>query len=270
MSTLAQLQSDFLRNISGAGAPVASQLDGSQGIAPDLGLQIYTHAYSARLREALHSDHAALAWYLGEERWLRTCNDYIAKHPSRQRSLRNFGNQLPEFLRQHPSHKSHPRIAELAAFERALLDSFDAADAPTADWQALLALPESAWPTLCPQFQPSLIRQSTRTNAVQVWMAAQSGEALPKQVRIATSQRSDWAIWRDSKLVTHFRSLPEAEAAALDHFRAGGDFAMCCELLLQWFAADAVPAQALAFMGQWCSDGWIASWTRTPTSRTSQ
>ncbi len=262
MITLAQLQSDFLRNISGAGAQVASQLEASQGIAPDLGLRIYTHAYGARLREALQSDHAALAWHLGDKRWLRTCNDYIAQHPSRQRSLRNFGNQLPEFLRHHSSHQSHPRFAELAAFERALLDSFDAADAPTADWQALLALPEAAWPTLCPEFQPSLLRQSMRTNAVQVWMAAQSGEPVPNNARIAGEQRSNWAIWRDSTLVTHFRSLPEPEAAALDHFRAGGDFASCCEALLQWFAAADVPAQALALMGQWCTDGWIVSWTR--------
>ena len=131
MTALAQLQSDFLRNISGAGTPVSAQLDDSQGIASNLGLQIYTHAYGARLREALHSDHAALAWYLGDERWLRTCNDYIERHPSQHRSLRNFGNQLPEFLRHHPSHEAHPRIAELAVFERALLDSFDAADAPT-------------------------------------------------------------------------------------------------------------------------------------------
>ena len=269
MTALAQLQSDFLRNISGAGTPITAQLDDSQGIASNLGLQIYTHAYGARLREALHSDHAALAWYLGDERWLRTCNDYIERHPSQHRSLRNFGNQLPEFLRHHPSHEAHPRIAELAVFERALLDSFDAADAPTAEWQALLALPESAWPALCPRFQPSLVRQSTQTNAVQIWMAAQSGQAVPKNRRILGVHRAHWAIWRDPDLVTRFRSLPEPEAAALDHFHVGGDFAVCCELLLQWLPAEDVPAQALAFLGQWCRDGWVVSWT-TPFSRTSR
>ena len=269
MTALAQLQSDFLRNISGAGTLVAAQLEGDHGIAADLGLQIYTHAYGARLREALQSDHAALAWYLGEERWRRTCNDYIARHPSRQRSLRNFGNQLPEFLRHHPTHDAHPRIAELAAFERALLDSFDAADAPTADWHSLLALPADAWPTLRPRFQPSLLRQSMRTNAVQVWMAAQSGQPAPNNRRTVGVHRGQWAIWRDPEQVTHFRSLPDAEAAALDHFRAGGDFATCCELLLKWFPAEGVPAQALALLGQWCSDGWVVSWT-TPFARTSR
>lgn len=258
MTALAELQSGFLQHLRGADALAVSLLDAEQGIPPGLGLQIYTHAYGARLRDALLSDHAVLAQYLGDRRWQRIVDAYIAANPSTHRSLRHFGDALPRFLRLHFATRLHPRIAELAAFERALLDSFDAADAPVAHWDQLLVLPETRWPTLCPRFQPSLRRQATRTNCVQIWMAAQAGQALPKA---AFASRSDWAIWRDADLITHFRSLSETEAAALDLFMAGRDFAGCCDALLAYMPEADVPATALGYLAQWCADGWVASWT---------
>ena len=266
MTSLAQLQTGFLQHLRGSDISAAPLLEGRQGIPSGLGLDIYTHAYNARLREALHSDHAVLAQYVGDERWQRISSAYIHSHPSTHRSLRHFGDALPKFLRLHASTRLHPRIAELAAFERALLDSFDAADAPVATWDPLLALPENAWPTLCPRFQPSLRRQVTRTNCVQIWMAAHAGEPLPRH---GIGHRSDWAIWRDADLVTHFRSLAEPETLALDHFLAGRDFAGCCEALLAFLPEADVPAAALGYLGQWCRDGWVVSWT-TPFSRTSR
>lgn len=257
MKPLARLQSDFLRQIGGAPTPVADALDASTGISPALGLQIYGHAYGARLREALRSDHAALADYLGDAGWQEMSGGYIDAHPSRHRSLRQFGAALPEFLRRHWRYRQRPELAELAAFERALLDSFDAADALPTSWTALLALPESAWPALCPLFHPSLDRQRTRSNCVQIWLSLQGGGAA---VSGSLATNADWVIWRDQELVTRFRSLPGSEAAMLDHFLAGGDFAGACELLLRWSPADEVPAQALQYLGQWCADGWIRDW----------
>lgn len=258
MTTLAQLQTDFLQHLRGSEVSAAALLEGQQGIPSGLGLDIYTHAYGARLREALHSDHAVLAQYLGAERWQRIASAYIAANPSRHRSLRNFGDGLPRFLRLHHSTRLHPRVAELAAFERALLDSFDAADAPVATWADLLALPETGWPTLCLRFQPSLRRQATRTNCVQIWMAAHAGDPLPRH---GIAHRSDWAVWRDADLITHFRSLSEAEALALDHFMAGRDFASGCSALLACLPEADVPATALGYLAQWCADGWVAAWT---------
>jgi hypothetical protein len=259
---LARLQAQFFRQVSGLGGDDATPaLDASAGIAPALGLRIYAHAYGARLREALHSDHAALAAYLGAAAWARASADYIAAQPSRQRSLRQFGDGLPAFLRAHRRYRERPELAELAAFERALLDSFDAADASPVGWQELLALPAAAWPSLAPRLHPALGRLSTTSNCVESWLALQGDGPRPA---LSVSARGEWAIWRDPDLVTRFRSLPPPEAMLLDHFRTGGDFASGCEHLTRLLPADEVPAQALQYLGQWSGDGWISRWSGEP------
>ena len=171
MSTLAALQQDFLSTLTGAPLLIHA-LDAARGLAPKRGLAIYVNAYSARLREALHNDHASLAMLMGEQAWHALVAGYIAAHPSRGPSLRQFGDGLPDFLRRDARYAATPLLAELADFERALLDSFDAADAPVADWADLLALPPARWPRLRPGFVPSLARRVTRTAAVETWKAS--------------------------------------------------------------------------------------------------
>jgi len=256
MSALANLQQDFLRALTGAPSQVATALDAGRGIDAGLGLQIYVHAYSARLREALENDHAQLAKYLGDELWSQLVEAYVAAHPSRQTSLRHFGDALPGFLRSHGPFDAHPLLAELAAFERSLLDSFDAADSAFASWNELLDIPPSRWPHLRPRFVPSLGRLRTRMNAIETWQALKEDRTPPK----AAAQPGDWAIWRDAEQVTRFRSLAREEAALLDHFLAGGDFSAGCEALQLWHRADAVPALALETLARWCAEGWIRAW----------
>ncbi len=256
MSALAALQKDFLRALTGAGEEVSIALDGGRGIAPSLGLQIYVHAYSARLREALENDHALLAAYLGDELWQQLVLGYISAHPSRHTSLRHFGEGLPQYLRKTAPFSAHPVLAELAAFERSLLDSFDAAESSAAAWDELLQLAPSRWPQLRPSFVPSLGRLGTRMNTVDIWQALKQGRKPPTPRAVP----GDWVIWRDAEQVTRFRSLSTEEAALLDHFLAGGDFASACECLQRWHRAAQVPAVAVQALGVWCAEGWIRAW----------
>ena len=256
MSALAALQRDFLRALSGAPSRVSAALDGTRGIASDLGLQIYVHAYSARFREALANDHAQLAKYLGHDLWQELTETYIATHPSRHTSLRYFGEGLPGFLRSHAPFSRHPVLAELAAFERSLLDSFDAADAPLASWEDLLDTPPTRWPQLRPSFVPSLGRLGTRMNTVDIWKALKDEHRPPDVL----ASPGDWAVWRDAEQVTRFRSLGMEETVLLDHFLGGADFSSGCEALRRWHRAETVPALALQTLGRWCADGWIRAW----------
>lgn len=259
-ATLAALQRRFLERMRGGGAGFDDAIAQTR-MPAGTGLRIYRNAYDARLREALEHDHAALAHHLGDARWRALCADYIAACPSRHHSLRDFGNALPQYLRTAPAYAGAAELAQLAAFERGLLDSFDAADAAPALWRDLATLPPARWPTLLPHLHPSVRVLRFDCNVVEIWRAAKQSHAPPAVTRRA----STWVLWRDAERVGRFRSLEPAEADAVGHIAAGGDLAGLCDVLAASHAADAVPGAMLAVLQRWCGDGWIRAWDSLPS-----
>lgn len=255
--SLGDLQRQFLAHLRGHPAASLAAAITHARMSPEVGLNIYAHAYGARLRAALEHDHPVLGSYLGDQRWDELCAGYIAAFPSRHRSLRDLGADLPDFLAQTPAFRAIPEVAELARLERSLLDSFDSADAERAEWTQLLARPESAWPTLRLRFHPSLKVHRVLRNSVEIWRALKDGATPPPA---AAASSTEWLLWRDTDRVCRFRSLDGEESTALGHCLDGGDFAGLCESLLAWHGADAVPPAALAYLRAWCDEGLVSRW----------
>lgn len=254
MGLLTELQCDFLGALIDADRRVLMRLADDRRLARNTGLAIYENAYGARLREALENDHAILGRYLGDELWERLCASYIAAHPSQHPSLRRFADRLPDFLRSAAPFAEHPQLAEIAAFERCLLDAFDAADDVRTDWHAISRIPQSQWPRLKIRFHPSFRRHAATRNSVAIWQALKREEA-PPPVLLDSRQ---WAICRDIECVTRFRALDDDEAAGIDGFLAGGDFSTFCRTLLRWLVPDTVPARALELLRGWVAEGWLS------------
>jgi hypothetical protein len=199
-----------------------------------------------------------LGAYLGDERWETLCSGYIDAHPSRVRSLRDFGNALPAYLGEAESFRVHPQLGELARFERALLDSFDAADDPRADWAQLQAIPPDQWPALRMRLHRSVRVHRARHASVAIWQAIKAEQTPPAYSGIEDAV--DWVLWRDEDGVGRFRSLERERAAAFDCCRHGGSFAELCELLAIAHPAEDVPARVLGHLQDWCGQGWVAHW----------
>ncbi len=256
-AALAELQNAFLADMRGLTADAAmAHLAQNSRVPLMTGLGIYRNAYVARLREALENDHPALGQYLGDDLWAQMCNGYIAAYPSRVRSLRHFGESLPDYLANIEPFSASPQVAELARLERRLLDCFDAADARLANWQQLLSMPETDWPGLRLRFHPSLQYLQHAWNSIDVWNALKAGEAPPP----ATREITWWLLWRDIERVTRFRSMPEDESIAFQHFLRGGDFTGACEALLQVHPPEAVPGVAIGVLRRWSDDGVVMRW----------
>ncbi|MEO8011382.1 MAG: putative DNA-binding domain-containing protein [Dokdonella sp.] len=257
MSALSQLETRFLDHVRSNGVRAVDADACVDGIVPArVGLSIYAIAYRARLREALDNDHPMLALYLGDALWMQFCDGYIDAHPSRVRSLRDFGASVPSYLSRQSPFAAQPQIAELAQFERLLLDVFDAPEAAVVEWHDMLGLAAKAWPALRLQLHPSVRVMHCATAVVSIWRALKSGESPPTTLH---SSAPATLLWRDAERISRFRSIAADELAAIGAFVAGADFAAVCDTLVALHAAPQVPAIAVALLQSWFNDGLVAA-----------
>ncbi len=219
-------------------------------------LAAYWNAYRLRLIESLGEDFPLLQRHLGEPAFEALILDYIAAHPSRHRSIRWVGQDLPAFLRRRGSELE----AELADFEWSLGLCFDA---PEADGRAglddMAPIPPEDWPSLRFVFDPSLRWIDPWWNSVAIAQALQDEQPPPPAERGSYPVR--WLLWRQDEQL-HWRSLEPAEAWAVEAAHGGAAFAELCEGLLEWHGEDSAALAAAGYLKQWLHDGLITRITR--------
>jgi hypothetical protein len=250
VSGLDALQQTFQGDLLGVETGVLARLRSTSKADASTLLQVYRDAYILRLVEALSDDHPALLKLLGEIEFAALTRAYAAAHPSRHPSIRWFGAKLPGFLRETPPWAERPWLAELAAFERALRDAFDAADAAPIGLDAMAAVAPEAWPHLRLRFLPSLRRLDLGWSVARTWKE----DAPPERLEAALA----WAFWRP-ELVTEYRSLEIDEAWAIDAAAAGANFSELCEGLLRWHAPEQAPARAAGLLRAWLDQRMLAA-----------
>jgi hypothetical protein len=255
MSTdLARLQEAFQDYVlRGEGPFLAEVTDGARTDALTR-LGVYVAAYRLRLIEALETDFVALRAVLGPGRFESLCRAYIDAYPSDHYSLRYFGRHLARFLAQTEPWRNEPLLAELARFEWALVDAFDAADSEVATPQDMAGFSPEQWPGLVFRPHASVQRLDLEWNVPFLWQANDRKQALPAAER--APHLLGWVVWRQG-LQNYFRSLDAAEAFALDAVLRGDYFAAICEGLTEWIDAQNVAAHAAGLLRLWLTDGLI-------------
>ncbi len=254
MSELAALQGRFMRWLLQGDPELAADVADDGRLPLQTRLEVYRNAYGLRLAEALADSYPAVHTLLGDARFDALARSYIEAHPSTYRSIRWFGDRLAAYLAERAPWCEQPILAEMAAFEWALRDAFDAADAAPLARADLAALPPQAWAGLRLDFHPSVQRLDLQWNTVQLWQAIDDGRepVAPERGPYPVG----WVIWR-RELRTWFRSLEVDEAWALDRMRAGAPFAEVCAGLVEWIDEAYVPERAAALMARWLIDGKV-------------
>lgn len=239
-------------------------------------LEIYGNAYRIRLQKVIETDHPVLCAYLGDDLFDQLLQGYLQSHPSQVRSLRHFCAPLPEYLGAREPFSAHPILAELAAFESLLLDSFDAADRKRLDFSAVQALPAEQWPDMQLRLHPSVQFFLARWNSVESWQAmkAESDPPVAARIQLSDGQPDEqwvtrpWLVWRDRERLTQFRSLDGAEYELLRGVIDGKKFAELCELLLNWQTPDQIGQQIVSMMQRWFADGIVIAINQDQLART--
>jgi hypothetical protein len=256
MSDLARVQGEFQDYLLRGTHAIEARVVGSARVPVKTRLGIYGGAYGSRLIDALASSYPALAALLGAEDFQALGAEYVRTHDSPHFSIRNYGDELEEFLGAHADYSGVPLLAELARFEWLLCAVFDAADAEPLASAALAGARLADWPELRFTFHPSVRRVALAWNAPQLWKALTEGGERP-ELRVA-AQPVEWLAWRQD-LKTYFRSLEAPEAAALDAARKGESFGGLCELLAAAHGAGPAPAQAATLLAGWLGAGLIVA-----------
>jgi hypothetical protein len=90
-------------------------------------LEIYNRQYWFRIRQCFYEDYPGLRAILGDKRFERLADAYLARYPSQSFTLRNLGSWLVKFIQEEPRWVSpHKQLAlDLARLEWAHTEAFD-------------------------------------------------------------------------------------------------------------------------------------------------
>jgi hypothetical protein len=235
---------------SGVGELPADRLRGDARASAAERLSVYANAYFARILGVLRDDFPALAVALGADPFHDLATAYLVAHPPTRPSLREAGAELAPFLSGATAEAAYfrarwPFAADLARLERALLDAFDAPDAPALSREVLAELAPDAWEDLPLRLHPATALLSLAWPAHRLRAAHDAGEALPLE-GLAPEQTQICVSRRDERV--RFRAVPAPEAELLAALRAGAPFGAVCARL-----DDA--ALAAGFLGAWVEAG---------------
>ncbi len=254
MSSLPRTQDDFQHYLLRQEGPIVDEIVGDARLDASERLKIYATAYRLRLIEALDGDFVALKAHVGAERFEEIARAYIDTHPSDHFSLRHFGRHMANFLATTNPYRNELLLAELATFDWALTDSFDAADSVVATVEDMAKIAPDSWPQLVFVPHASMQRLNLEWNAPAIWKAADKDEPLPSPEK--APHPIGWVMWRQG-LQIYFRSLSVDEAFALDALLRGESFGGICEGLTEWIDAQNVAMHAAGLLKQWLSDSLI-------------
>ena len=211
-------------------------------------LEIYANAWFQRILGALKQDYGALAAGLGDAGMNDLALAYLIAHPPRHASLRYVGDRLADYLaddaRADFFRRRWPWCADLARFETALLDAFDAADAPVLARAQLARLLPEQWPALVLRVQPCarLLRLA--------WNVGPMTEKARAAPAPQAPEPSSFLVWRRDETV-RWRALEPLEAELFAAAQAGACFEDVCAAAARAIGDDAAPAEAAGMLGRW-------------------
>lgn len=255
MKELASLQDQFQKFILSNQFGINDFIVETEQVSVETRLGIYRDAYKLRLIESLTVTFPAVLAYLGTEAFEEMCSSYIDAHPSVYRSIRWYGDELAEFLKNFYD-KKYSFLAELAQFEWNMTLAFDAADRLVVQVADMAQVPGEAWADMKFNFHPSVHKLDYFWNVIPLWQTLVNDQELPELINSTTA--TSWVLWRAPDYVIQFYSLSEEETWALNSLFQGSSFGQLCEGLCQWVPVEEVGLRAASYLKNWIQNGMVS------------
>lgn len=239
------------------GLALEGLVHGDRGLSAEARLEVYANAYFERLRAALAKDFPDLARALGDDAFHDLVRVYLMLHPPQRPSIRDAGAHLAAFLREdgvaEPFRRRLPCAGDLAAFEWAQTEAFDAPDAALLAAGDLAAIPPDAWAAMRLAPIPALCRVCL------TWPVQALGDGAGPAEAAALAPRSTLLrVWRHEERV-RWRAISAREDAALALLARGACFGEICEELARSAGDEATAAEAASLLATWIADGCLCA-----------
>ncbi len=223
---------------------------------------------SSASSEALEHSFPILLQLMGSDEFAVLARNYIQRFPSVFRSVRYYGDQLAAFLSAEPRYAATPLLAEMARWEWAMANVFDAADATPIDIGALTDIKPESWAELRFEWSAALEVVSLRWNVAAIWKACRKERALQGmslqgvRLRRQCLRRDFWSGpatgscgVRNCKYTSG--NFPQRKLRPSRRHARRESFGELCERLCGQLDEQAASLHAAAFLRGWVESGLI-------------
>jgi hypothetical protein len=215
-------------------------------------LDIYAHMYYARLLEILVAEYPTTREVLGARVFERACRRFVARHPSRHRTLNHLSMPFPAFLSRHLPRDRRSRLAvEVARIERAMEDVFDAPRAEPLTATQFGSIGADGWQGVRLGVVPALQLLALRYPANEYMNSLRSG----RKPRIPRSRPTFVIVYRRGYQV-HRRDQQPAQFRLMTALASGRTVTQAVRASAAGTRAS--PEKAAATFGAWFRE-WAAA-----------
>ena len=210
-------------------------------------LNVYHHAYRARLAEVLADSFEKTYLFMGSNQFDIDAKRFSVTHPPRSRSLNDFGAGFAQFL--YVTYPNNSELFELASLDWALRQCFATADIAPLTAQAATTDTGQSWLHRQHCVQPALQLLPVNHNIVAIWNAIDTDNDVPALETLVNT--SHIMVWR-KQYQPHFQTIDASQAVFFQHLISGASIAETADVL-----ASSEQLSDPALLGQWLNSWWL-------------
>lgn len=225
---------------------------GDERLSAEARVEIYANMYFYRILDALKEDFYATLAVVGDENFHNLVTDYLIHHPPTHYSIGEAGRFLAAFVRGHSLGRAHPYLADLAALEWAIIESFHADDPPSLDAETMRQIAPEKWPALRLATHPAVRLPTFDYRVDRLLAEVEGGDKWHPPAR----ERSPTLVWRNRSRV-YYRALEISEFSALDTASSAATFAEICGRFASAMTGGDVASEINKKLSSWLGDGLL-------------
>jgi len=236
-------------------------------------LEIYNRQYWFRIRQCFYEDYPGLRAILGDKRFERLADAYLARYPSQSFTLRNLGSRLVKFIEDEPRWVSpHNQLAlDMARLEWAHTEAFDNEARPPLKTDNLIGLDAAK---ICLQLQPhfTLLELKNKIDDFLIELKKNSGlrseasNAMEQNCRHKKMSRAHGLKRRANFLAVHryqdlvyYKQLEPGQFRLLSALHNGATLEKACAELAGLKIPGNLGESIQKWFSSWAALGWFCS-----------